>query len=379
MLSQAGITKQDQEAHPNEVLKVIDFYQANADSHEDIWEKFKNAQVDKHKESKKNKKHLKRFSHDEPSPSLSTQNSGSVMNSNAALDRQGSNNLSIDISRQQTVLNKDNNNTTSSDYEPTYKKDIDLEIDFGSAFNLSETLDKMMNFDDLDLSLSIDTPILANDEKEDVCRVSEKIESVENLNNKKKSSSHLNIVNNFDNLELSNEKIDVYKTEKKTQSTILPTSDNINRVSTKPATTATNLKINSGTSSPVSIASDKSKPNSVMSKQSEYPQLRQRKVDEESVDIINQLKDICHETNPESLFTNLEKIGQGASAIVYIGNPVASKDDVVAIKQMDLEKQSKKDLILNEIQVMKQYKHKNIVNFIDGYFWNGRLWVFIII
>jgi len=43
---------------------------------------------------------------------------------------------------------------------------------------------------------------------------------------------------------------------------------------------------------------------------------------------------------------------------------------------MDLEKQSKKDLILNEIQVMKQYKHKNIVNFIDGYFWDDKLWVY---
>jgi len=42
---------------------------------------------------------------------------------------------------------------------------------------------------------------------------------------------------------------------------------------------------------------------------------------------------------------------------------------------MDLEKQSKKDLIINEIQVMKQYKHKNIVNFIDGYFYVDKLWV----
>jgi len=46
---------------------------------------------------------------------------------------------------------------------------------------------------------------------------------------------------------------------------------------------------------------------------------------------------------------------------------------------MDLEKQSKKDLILNEIQVMKQYSHKNIVNFIDGYFYHDKLWVNIYI
>jgi p21-activated kinase 1 len=109
---------------------------------------------------------------------------------------------------------------------------------------------------------------------------------------------------------------------------------------------------------------------------SDYPQARQRKSDEDSSEVIMKLKEICHETNPESLFTNLEKIGQGASATVYIGNKVGgSLDEFIAIKQMDLEKQSKKDLILNEIQVMKQYKHKNIVNFIDGYFWDDKLWV----
>ncbi|ORY73183.1 PBD-domain-containing protein, partial [Neocallimastix californiae] len=42
MLSQAGISKQDQEAHPNEVLKVIDFYtdSTKKDRNEEIWDKF---------------------------------------------------------------------------------------------------------------------------------------------------------------------------------------------------------------------------------------------------------------------------------------------------------------------------------------------------
>ncbi|ORX80341.1 PBD-domain-containing protein, partial [Anaeromyces robustus] len=42
MLSQAGITKQDQEAHPNEVLKVIDFYndKTKQNGNDDIWDKF---------------------------------------------------------------------------------------------------------------------------------------------------------------------------------------------------------------------------------------------------------------------------------------------------------------------------------------------------
>ncbi len=47
----------------------------------------------------------------------------------------------------------------------------------------------------------------------------------------------------------------------------------------------------------------------------------------------------------------------------------------VAIKQMNLEQQPKKDLIINEILVMKDSKHKNIVNFIDSYLRHGELWV----
>src|SRR5262245_22592565 len=42
---------------------------------------------------------------------------------------------------------------------------------------------------------------------------------------------------------------------------------------------------------------------------------------------------------------------------------------------MNLEQQPKKDLIINEIIVMKESKHPNIVNFIDSYLWQGDLWV----
>jgi p21-activated kinase 1 len=70
----------------------------------------------------------------------------------------------------------------------------------------------------------------------------------------------------------------------------------------------------------------------------------------------------------------LSKIGQGASGGVYTAYEVGSNRSV-AIKQMNLEQQPKKDLIINEILVMKNSQHKNIVNFMDSYLYRGDLWV----
>ncbi|CAG8753420.1 10471_t:CDS:2, partial [Gigaspora rosea] len=40
-----------------------------------------------------------------------------------------------------------------------------------------------------------------------------------------------------------------------------------------------------------------------------------------------------------------------------------------------LKQQPKKDLIINEILVMKESRHRNIVNYIDSFLWKGDLWV----
>lgn len=91
--------------------------------------------------------------------------------------------------------------------------------------------------------------------------------------------------------------------------------------------------------------------------------------------IMTKLQTICNEGNPNELYQDLVKIGQGASGGVYIAHEIADRSRTVAIKQMNLEQQPKKELIINEILVMKGSKHPNIVNFIDSYLLKGDLWV----
>ena len=84
------------------------------------------------------------------------------------------------------------------------------------------------------------------------------------------------------------------------------------------------------------------------------------------VQIMEKLRQVCNEEDPKAIYSKIKKIGQGASGHVYVAKTLATGKKV-AIKEMDLAHQPRKELIVNEILVMKESQHPNIVNFLDSF------------
>lgn len=108
-------------------------------------------------------------------------------------------------------------------------------------------------------------------------------------------------------------------------------------------------------------------------------------------EVMAKLKQVVSKDNPLDSYSKQKKIGQGASGSVYVARVKESASSAVAreiyrthgpkgqvaIKQMDLRNQPRKELIVNEIIVMKDSKHPNIVNFLDSFLQEqtNELWV----
>ncbi|CAO3693526.1 unnamed protein product [Rhizopus microsporus] len=101
---------------------------------------------------------------------------------------------------------------------------------------------------------------------------------------------------------------------------------------------------------------------------------RQQKEAVKDAQVIADLRAVCTEADPTKLYRNMIKIGQGATGGVYIAQSVDTNMSV-AIKQMNLAQQLRKEVIINEILVMREAQHKNIVNYIDSFLITNELWV----
>ncbi|KAJ8387855.1 hypothetical protein AAFF_G00150040 [Aldrovandia affinis] len=78
--------------------------------------------------------------------------------------------------------------------------------------------------------------------------------------------------------------------------------------------------------------------------------------------------------DPRDYLGDFVKIGEGSTGVVCIATETHSGRRV-AVKKMDLRKQQRRELLFNEVVIMKDYHHKNVVDLYDSYVVEDELWV----
>ncbi|KAF7280358.1 p21 (RAC1) activated kinase 3 [Rhynchophorus ferrugineus] len=93
-------------------------------------------------------------------------------------------------------------------------------------------------------------------------------------------------------------------------------------------------------------------------------------------DYMAEIRKICNPGNPLDYYEKtLKDLGSGASGMVFAATNRRT-GELVAIKDIDMSKQGKKDLLLSEIKIMKNFQHGNLVNFLDAFVVDyDHLWV----
>ncbi|XP_030073891.1 serine/threonine-protein kinase PAK 4 [Microcaecilia unicolor] len=78
--------------------------------------------------------------------------------------------------------------------------------------------------------------------------------------------------------------------------------------------------------------------------------------------------------DPRTYLDNFIKIGEGSTGIVCIAT-IRSSGKLVAVKKMDLRKQQRRELLFNEVVIMRDYQHENVVEMYYSYLVGDELWV----
>lgn len=85
------------------------------------------------------------------------------------------------------------------------------------------------------------------------------------------------------------------------------------------------------------------------------------------------IKDLVKPGDPDVLFPDMKKIGEGAAGEIFLTTYSVTHTQVAA-KKMTLNQQNTK-LLATEISIMKKSRHPNIVEYFDSYLKGDKLWV----
>ncbi|KAG8560468.1 hypothetical protein GDO81_014995 [Engystomops pustulosus] len=86
------------------------------------------------------------------------------------------------------------------------------------------------------------------------------------------------------------------------------------------------------------------------------------------------LRMVVDKGDPRLLLEDYVKIGEGSTGVVCIAREKHSGRQV-AVKMMDLRKQQRRELLFNEVVIMRDYQHVNVVEMYKSYLVGEELWV----
>ena len=86
------------------------------------------------------------------------------------------------------------------------------------------------------------------------------------------------------------------------------------------------------------------------------------------------LQTVVSRGDPRENLSDFMKIGEGSTGTVWIATDKQTGRQV-AVKKMDLRKQQRRELLFNEVVIMRDYHHPNIVEMYDSFLVGDELWV----
>uniref|UniRef100_H2L7P8 non-specific serine/threonine protein kinase n=1 Tax=Oryzias latipes TaxID=8090 RepID=H2L7P8_ORYLA len=113
-------------------------------------------------------------------------------------------------------------------------------------------------------------------------------------------------------------------------------------------------------------------PMSVAPPQARSPQREPQRISHEQFRAALQM--VVDPGDPRTYLDHYIKIGEGSTGIVCIAT-VKTTGKLVAVKKMDLKKQQRRELLFNEVVIMRDYHHENVVEMYNSYLVGDELWV----
>ncbi|VDP50809.1 unnamed protein product [Heligmosomoides polygyrus] len=86
------------------------------------------------------------------------------------------------------------------------------------------------------------------------------------------------------------------------------------------------------------------------------------------------LSSVVDRSDPRVDLADFKMIGEGSTGTVLAAYKISAKQ-IVAVKRMNLRKQQRRELLFNEVSIMRDYQHPNIVRMFSSHLVGDELWV----